>query len=104
MAVIVRHSGHRFGELIPAVPYGVRERSGPVFPIFLLARAVYLAAQRSHAIMIAGVKHPYAPCGVPYSAEAAGFGWEIRVVRAADRDAAVLLFDDRQRHSTYESN
>jgi hypothetical protein len=54
--------------------------------------------------MIGGVKHPYAPCGVPYSAETAGSGREIRMVRTADRDAAVLLIDDRQRHSTYESN
>jgi hypothetical protein len=54
--------------------------------------------------MIGAVKHPYAACGVPYSAEVPGSGREMRVVRAADGDAAVLLLDDRQRHSIYESN
>jgi len=54
--------------------------------------------------MVGRVENPYTPRGVPYSAESTGSGREIRVVRAADRDAAVFLFDDRQRHSTYESN
>jgi hypothetical protein len=53
--------------------------------------------------MVGGVKYPYAACGVPYSAEVAGSGREMGVVRAADGDAAVLLLDD-QRHSIYESN
>jgi hypothetical protein len=115
----MRHSGYRFSELIPAVPHSVWERSphsslprnprvkpgeGRVREETTVVRAVYLPAQRLDAIKIGGVKHPYAPCGVPYSAETAGSGREIRMVRTADRDAAVLLIDDRQRHSTYESD
>src|SRR5208283_4946157 len=57
-----------------------------------------LAAQQPHAIMVARVEDPHAPRRIPYPAETAGSGRETGVVRAADRDAAVLL-DDRQRHS-----
>jgi hypothetical protein len=104
MAEVVRHSGFAFGELVPAASHGDRERRRPVFAISPPVRAVYLTAQRPHAVIVGGVKHPYALRGVPYPAESAGSGREIRVIGAADRDAAVLLFDDRQRHSTYESN
>ena len=81
------------------MPHGVRERSHPVFPIFERVSAVDLTAQRPHAIMVARVEDPDAPPGVPYSTETAGPGREIGVVGTADRDAAVLLFDDQQRHS-----
>src|SRR5215475_9947616 len=72
--VIVRHSA--FGELIPAMPHGVRERSHPAFALFLAVRAVYLETKRPYAIMVAYVEDPYAPRGVPYPAKAAGSGRE----------------------------
>src|SRR5437868_14767517 len=108
MAIIMRYTGCRFGELVPAMRQSVRERRphpslprkrGRVrvgAPLFQAVRAVYLTAQRAHAIMVGDVEYPYAPRGVPYSAETASSGREIGVVGAADRDAAVFLFDDRQ--------
>jgi hypothetical protein len=49
--------------------------------------------------MVTRVKDPHAAYSVPYPAETTGSGWEIRMIRAADREAAVLLFNDRQRHA-----
>jgi hypothetical protein len=72
--------------------------------VFLKVGAINLTAQQPHAIMVGRVEDPHAPRGIPYPAEAAGSGREIRVIWAADRDAAVLLFNDRERHSTCESN
>ena len=46
MAVIMRHSGHRFGELVPAVPHGVRERQ-PSRPCRFPARPVPYISRHS---------------------------------------------------------
>jgi len=102
VAVIARYGRHPIGELVPAMPRGGRERSSPVFAVFQPVCTVYLAAQRSHAIMVAGVKNPHAPRGVPNPAETAGSEREVGVIRTANRDAAVLLFNDRQWHSTFD--
>src|SRR6516164_8258255 len=107
----MRDTGQRFGEFVPAVPHRVRkQRPHPSLPrkrgrvregatIFLIVCAVYFAAQRPHAIMVARVEDPDAPLFVPYSTEAAGSCREIWVVRTSNCDAAIRLFNDRQRHA-----
>jgi hypothetical protein len=61
VAKIVRQHGP-LGELISALSLGVRDRSNPV-------RAIDLAAQRSYAIVLAGVEDPHMPQGIPVSSE-----------------------------------
>src|SRR6516165_9833498 len=100
MAIVVRHSRRRFREPLRVMTHGLRERSRPGRTSFFTICAVYLTAQRPHVILVAGIEDPYAPRGVPHSAEAASPEREIRVVGTADSNAAVLLFDDQRRHST----
>src|SRR5690348_8952012 len=97
MPVIMRYSA-AFGELVPAMPHSVREISRPALAVSVAVGAVDLEAQALYAVMVACIEDPHAPRGVPYSAEAAGFGREGRMVGTANRNAAVLLFNDRERH------
>src|SRR5262249_32892878 len=97
-----RRSANRIGKFIPAVRLGNRERR-PLVAVSQIC-AVDLATQRSHAIVIARVEDPYAPRGVPNSPETTGFRREMRVIRTADCNAAVSLFNDRKRHATTRSS
>ena len=65
---------------------------------FRIVGAVDLTAQRSDAVGIGRVEQPDAPCRVPYAAQTAGSGREFGMIRAAERDAPIRLFDNHQRH------
>src|SRR6266481_7479907 len=97
MAIVMRHGWRAFGELVPPVRHGARERSRRVSAVFRPVCAVYLTAQRPHALMVGRIEEPHALRGIPDSAQTAGSRRETGMIGTADRDAAVL-FNKRDRH------